>query len=181
MNQVSTKRTEEAIIAEAHLAFRAEHGPGPIPLSGVVRHIFDNPMWEPPTERQLKRQCLAKVSRYMKKLKVRDKQNRIVRAMQPAKYPTLSGGQTVLWDDHFEMSLEHGIKSFTKRAELVLRSQKSLERDFGSFIDNNPNAAGQSIQLELLFESVNQDAATKQNVEEIPSSESTILSRPLPR
>lgn len=171
------KKTEEEIIADAHRAFRAEHGPGPIPLTGIVGHIFDNQMWEPPTEKQLKRQCLAKVARYMKKLRVRDKQNRLVRAMHPAKYPTLAGGQTVMWDDHFEMSFEHGIKSFTTRAALVVKSQKALERDFESFIDNNPNAAGHAVQLELLFESVAQDA-TEQNVEEIPPDDGF---RKLPR
>ncbi|HEX3998552.1 MAG TPA: hypothetical protein VHX65_08395 [Pirellulales bacterium] len=96
-----------------------------------------------------------RLKRRSRELQGYDKQNRKRRIMHANKVvkigPDGEPKTEVVWDHIDNMAWDHALSAFQQRFENTQKQDHALERDMGSFNDNNPNAVEHKIQKEMLF------------------------------
>lgn len=162
------KKTQADFDAEAIRAYE-QQTERPFPMEELADHLLAEG-WEVriPSKRMVLARRLKQCAREMRE---QDAQKRKVRSMIAAKIPKINdkGEPTseVVWDHIHGMSWDHAITAFKQRLDNHQRQDRALDRDIGSFNDNNPNAREHKIQKEMLF---TYDEPAEQIVEKIEMS-----------
>jgi len=143
--------------------------PGPFSVRRFTKWAVQEKLVDLP-EVDPMRMLIKTASEAVKKFRVRDKQNRLVREMLPARVPVEvdENGNGLLFEvryDHIHtMSTDHALLVFEQKDENINKQQRSATRELQSFLDNNPNGAGRQKLFQFGFV---QDATQQQVVQTI--------------
>ena len=123
-------------------SYRKQNGGG-YRMEDLADWILDNELLPPPHSSP-KRLLTCKLKQAARRRRFKDAQGRTVRKMLAAKYERIDANGNkildVVWDYLHEMSVDHGLTSFSQRDENIAKQRLSATRDVHSFLENNPNA-----------------------------------------
>jgi len=114
---------------------------------------------------------ISKVKKAARAARIRDPQNRKVRAMLPVKVKkTDESGNLLLcevvWDHIHKMSCDHALLAFEQRDENINKQKRAATRDLESCLENNPNVQGKKQKFLFDFMLEEHEASVVEEIEE---------------
>jgi hypothetical protein len=171
MSKAKAAKTQDEFDKEAILKFQNEHD-GPFRMEELAAQLLKEG-WKVkvPSEQTILTRRLKSAARDIHAV---DKQRRKHRTIIAAKISKIGpdGEPTteVQYDHIHSMTWTHALTAFKQRNDNKTRLDNALDRDIGSFNDNNPNAKDHKITKQMLIDF---DGSAEQLIETIKESDDT--------
>jgi hypothetical protein len=179
MSRAKVAKTQQDFEGEAILNFEKEHD-GPFRMEELAAELIANG-WEVkvPTREAILTRRLKRRARELREV---DAQKRKVRSIIAAKImkPGPDGEMVteVQYDHIHGMTWTHALTAFKQRCDNHTRQNNALDRDIGSFNDNNPNARDHKITKQMLLSFEGEAAQLVETIKESDAAKRITQAKP---